>query len=42
MTMDRSLKVQRGMIRNDFSYSNDDRSVFEGPGLFAEIEKLLK
>ena len=33
---------QRGMIRNDFSYSNDDRSVFEGPGLFAEIEKLLK
>jgi len=33
---------QRGMIRNDFSYSADDRSVFEGPGLFAEIDKLLK
>jgi len=33
---------QHGMIRNDFSYSNDDRAVFEGPGLFAEIEKLLK
>jgi len=31
-----------GMIRNDFTYSNDDRSIFEGPGLFAEIEKLLK
>lgn len=33
---------QRGTIRNDFSYNGDDRSFFEGPGLFAEIDKLLK
>jgi len=33
---------QHGMIRNDFGYKEDDRSVFEGPGLFAEIDKLLK
>jgi hypothetical protein len=33
---------QRGMIRNDFGYREDDRSVFEGPGLYPEIDKLLK
>src|SRR5258708_14741022 len=33
---------QGGMIRNDFSYDEKDRAVFEGPGLFAEIDKLLK
>ncbi len=33
---------QQGMIRNDFSYKEDARAVFEGPGLFVEIEKLLK
>ena len=33
---------QSGMIRNDFAYTEKDRSVFEGPGLFTEIEKLLK
>ena len=31
-----------GMIRNDFSYKEDDRAVFEGPGLNVEIDKLLK
>ena len=31
-----------GMIRNDFGYNADQRSIFEGPGLFAEIDKLLK
>ncbi len=31
-----------GMIRNDFSYSETDHSVFEGPGLYKEVEKLLK
>jgi thiol-disulfide isomerase/thioredoxin len=33
---------QAGMIRNDFSYKEDARSVFEGPGLNLEIDKLLK
>jgi thiol-disulfide isomerase/thioredoxin len=31
-----------GTIRNDFSYSDHDKAVFEGPGLYAEIDKLLK
>jgi peroxiredoxin len=31
-----------GMIRNDWSYGEKTRPVFEGPGLNAEIEKLLK
>jgi hypothetical protein len=30
------------MIRNDFTYSDKDKAVFEGPGLFPEIDKLLK
>ena len=30
-----------GMIRNDFSYGNSTLDVFEGKGLFAEIDKLL-
>jgi len=33
---------QQGMIRSDFGYKPDDHSVFDGPGLFAEIDKLLK
>ena len=33
---------KQGMIRNDFEYSDKDRDVFEGTGLFAEIDKLLK
>jgi thiol-disulfide isomerase/thioredoxin len=33
---------KQGMIRNDFGYTDKDRSVFEGPGLFTEIDKLLK
>jgi thiol-disulfide isomerase/thioredoxin len=33
---------KQGMIRNDFAYSEQDKRVFEGPGLFAEIDKLLK
>ena len=33
---------QHGMIRNDFSYKEDARAIFEGPGLNAEIDKLLK
>jgi thiol-disulfide isomerase/thioredoxin len=32
----------KGMIRNDFGYKEDARSVFEGPGLTVEIDKLLK
>ncbi|MDP8980384.1 MAG: TlpA family protein disulfide reductase [Acidobacteriota bacterium] len=31
-----------GWIRNDFEYSSGNTSVFEGPGLFTEIDKLLK
>ncbi len=33
---------KQGMIRNDFLYSEKDKAVFEGPGLFPEIDKLLK
>lgn len=34
---------RQGMIRNDFTYDEKDtRSIFEGSGLFAEIDKLLK
>jgi peroxiredoxin len=33
----------QGMIRNDFGYDEQKtRSIFEGPGLFSEIDKLLK
>jgi thiol-disulfide isomerase/thioredoxin len=31
-----------GMIRNDFSYDDASVPVFEGPGLFKEIDQLLK
>src|ERR1700736_4352088 len=30
---------QSGVIRNDFSYAEKDRPMFEGPALFAEIDK---
>ena len=30
-----------GVIRNDFSFASDTLSVFEGKGLFAELDKLL-
>ncbi len=30
-----------GMIRNDFAFSQDTLYIFEGKGLFAEIDKLL-
>ena len=33
---------QEGIIRNDFEYNEEQRSVFEGPGLFAELDRLLK
>lgn len=33
---------KQGTIRNDFSYKEDVRPVFEGSGLFGEIDKLLK
>ena len=33
---------QRGMIRNDFGYEESTRNIFEGAGLFAEIDKLIK
>ena len=33
---------QHGMIRNDFSYEESTRPIFEGAGLFAEIDRLLK
>lgn len=32
----------RGMIRNDFGYDDSTHAIFEGNGLFAEIDKLLK
>ena len=33
---------QQGMIRNDFGYEESTRPIFEGPGLFKEVDKLLK
>jgi peroxiredoxin len=33
---------KQGMIRNDFAYEESTQAVFEGAGLFAEIDKLLK
>jgi peroxiredoxin len=33
---------KQGMIRNDFEYNDSTKAVFEGPGLFPEIDKLLK
>ena len=33
---------KQGMIRNDFAYEENAKSVFEGPGLYPEIDKLLK
>jgi len=33
---------KQGMIRNDWTYGGSTQSVFEGPGLFPEIDKLLK
>ena len=33
---------KQGMIRNDFGYEESTRPIFEGAGLFAEIDKLLK
>jgi peroxiredoxin len=31
----------QGMIRNDFAFGNDTLEIFQGKGLFAEIDKLL-
>ena len=31
-----------GIIRNDFGYEESTRNVFEGAGLFMEIDRLLK
>jgi peroxiredoxin len=36
------LVDKQGMIRNDFQYDDKSKAVFEGPGLFGEIDKLLK
>jgi thiol-disulfide isomerase/thioredoxin len=36
------LVDQHGIIRNDFAYEESTRAVFEGAGLFAEIDKLMK
>jgi peroxiredoxin len=33
---------KQGMIRNDFAYEESTLAVFEGAGLFPEIDKLLK
>ncbi len=33
---------KRGVIQNDFGYDETTRAIFEGAGLFAEIDKLLK
>lgn len=30
-----------GIIRNDFAYGPDTKEIFAGPGLFAEIDKVL-
>ena len=31
-----------GMIRNDFAFGNDTLEIFQGKGLFSEIDKLLR
>jgi peroxiredoxin len=31
----------KGMIRNDFSYDKDAHEIFEGAGLYVEIDRLL-
>ena len=31
-----------GIIKNDFAYNDQDKAVFEGTGLYPEIDKLLK
>jgi peroxiredoxin len=36
------LVDQHGMIRNDFGYEESTHAVFEGAGLFAEIDRLMK
>lgn len=36
------LVDKQGMIRNDFAYEESTQAVFEGAGLFTEIDKLLK
>jgi len=33
---------QQGMIRNDFGYDDSDHAIFEGAGLFKEVDKGLK
>jgi peroxiredoxin len=33
---------KHGMIRNDFAYEDSNHAIFEGAGLFSEIDKLLK
>lgn len=33
---------KQGMIRNDWQYNDSNKGVFEGPGLFADIEKFMK
>ena len=36
------LVDKQGTIHNDWVYSDKDKSVFEGPGLYPEIDKVLK
>jgi len=33
---------KQGTIRNDWQYNDSNKGVFEGPGLFQEVDKLLK
>jgi len=33
---------KNGMIRADYGYKDDDHAVFDGPGLYPVIDKLLK
>jgi peroxiredoxin len=33
---------KQGMIRNDYSYEENTRNIFEGEGLVTEIDRLLK
>ena len=33
---------KQGMIRNDWTYTDKDKPIFEGPSLMGEIDKLLK
>ncbi len=33
---------QQGIIKKDFAYTDATKAIFEGEGLFAELDRLLK